>query len=261
MEGTPAVSCMCLTYGRPQVVEEAIHSFLLQDYPGVKELVVLNDFGRQTLICDHPEVVVINVPKRFRTVGEKRNCCAALASHELLFVWDDDDIFLPHRISYSVQMYDASKRFFKPSKAFTLSNGQLSGPTSNLFHSGSCFARSLYDEAHGYPHIGSGQDMELELAFERILGPGKNFNRISPEEIYYVYRWGGTGSFHLSAFGRDRAAAKTGNEKVAEYVEKQVAEGEIPSGQIDVRPHWRMDYLGLVRDYLAKKSATVTCDA
>ena len=44
---------------------------------------------------DHPEVQVVNLPRRFRTVGEKMNAAVALASHDLLFVWDDDDLFLP----------------------------------------------------------------------------------------------------------------------------------------------------------------------
>jgi glycosyl transferase family 2 len=87
---------MCLTYGRPHLVEEAIASFLRQDYAGVKELIVLNDLPEQPLQFDHPEVKIINVDKRFRGVGEKRNACAALCSHDLLFAWDEDDISLAH---------------------------------------------------------------------------------------------------------------------------------------------------------------------
>ncbi|HEY0602798.1 MAG TPA: hypothetical protein VGD58_07800 [Herpetosiphonaceae bacterium] len=73
MEHTPAVSCICLTYARPELLEEAVYSFLQQEYPGLKELIVLNDYAEQTLMFDHPEVRVINLPWRFRTVGEKRN--------------------------------------------------------------------------------------------------------------------------------------------------------------------------------------------
>jgi glycosyltransferase involved in cell wall biosynthesis len=98
MEGLPELSCVCLTYGRPAVLEEAIHSFLQQDYQGTKELVILNDYEDQILEFDHPEVRVINVPRRFRTVGEKRNAAVALCRHDLLFVWDDDDLYLPHRL-------------------------------------------------------------------------------------------------------------------------------------------------------------------
>ncbi|MCX6908301.1 MAG: glycosyltransferase family A protein [Verrucomicrobia bacterium] len=54
MNETPAVSCMCLTYGRPQVLAEAVQSFLQQNYAGPKELVVLNDLDCQTLRFEHP---------------------------------------------------------------------------------------------------------------------------------------------------------------------------------------------------------------
>ena len=117
MKQQPAVSCICPTYGRPALLEEAIYCFLQQDYPGPKELIVLNDYAGQTLLFDHPEVRMINLPTRFRTVGEKRNAAVALAAHDLLFVWDDDDIYLPHRLSFSVANFDAQKGFFKPNQA------------------------------------------------------------------------------------------------------------------------------------------------
>jgi len=246
---------MCLTYGRPHLLEEAIQCFLRQDYAGTKELIVLNDFSEQFLEFPHPEVVIVNCPKRFRTVGEKRNACAALTSHELLFVWDDDDIYLPHRLRFSVQMLNPEKGFFKPSKAWTLNNGIIGGPNANLYHSGACFTKDLFDRAHGYAHMGSGQDMDLELAFERIIGKGKNYNAIKPNEIYYLYRWGGTESYHLSGFGKDKPYAPTGNDRVAEYVQRVVATGKIPTGVVSLSPTWRRDYSELVRkaiDLLAK---------
>ncbi len=104
-----AASCICLTYARPDVLEEAIYSFLQQDYSGPKELVILNDYDQQILEFDHPEVRVINLPKRLHTVGEKRNMAVALAAHDLLFVWDDDDIYLPHRLSFLLERFDPKR--------------------------------------------------------------------------------------------------------------------------------------------------------
>jgi glycosyltransferase involved in cell wall biosynthesis len=251
MNGKPAVSCMCLTYGRPKVLEEAIHSFLQQDYEGTKELIVLNDYKDQVLEFDHPEVVVINVNKRFRTVGEKRNATAALCSHDILFVWDDDDIYLPHRITYSIERYDEQKQFFKPSKALVLNNGKIEGPKSNLFHSGSCWSRQLFDKVRGYCHMGSGQDLEIEAQFEKKhTGKGKNLNNIPNDDIYYLYRWGGTGSFHLSGFGKDKAGEKDGNAKVAEYIERKKEAGQIPTGIVKLNPHWEQDYRRMICEYL-----------
>lgn len=246
---TPPISCMCLTYGRPHVLEEAIESFLRQDYKGDKELVVVNDFEDQTLVFDHPQVHIINIKRRFKTVGEKRNAVAALCSYDWLAVWDDDDIYLPHRLSYSMKMMEESKRYFKPSKAFVLNDSKLSGPKSNLYYSGGIWHRSLFDQVRGHAHMGSGQDMEIEIKFQEIV-PKKNYDAIKPEEIYYLYRWSGTGSFHLSGFGRDNEKKKSGHEQVANYINEKKKKGLISTGEIVLNPCWKIDYLELVKNYI-----------
>jgi glycosyltransferase involved in cell wall biosynthesis len=201
MSFQPAVSCICLTYGRPELLEEAIHSFLVQDYAGPKELIVLNDYAGQSLTFDHADVQVINVNKRFRTVGEKMNAAVALASHDLLFVWDDDDVYLPHRLSFSVSRFDRQKGFFKPDKAWYWENGKLSGPANNLFHVASCWSRDLFDAVAGYAAEGTGYDLIFERRLEEQFPGSVAAYDIRPEEVYYLYRWSGTGSYHMSAFG------------------------------------------------------------
>jgi glycosyltransferase involved in cell wall biosynthesis len=256
METQPPVSCFCLTYGRPRILEEAIHSYLLQDYAGPKEMIVLNDYADQILAFDHPEVEVINLPKRFRTVGEKMNAAVALASHDLLFVWDDDDIYLPHRLSFSVANFDPAKGFFTAKRAWLWNAGQLSGPSVNLFHAGSCWSRSLFDAVGGYPAYGSGYDMIFEKQLERRF-PGSTAPRLGElEEIYYIYRWVGTGSYHMSAFGGMESGQNVGQAEVAAAVEKQVRRGEIPLGRVVLQPHWKQDYPQLIVDHLATLAET-----
>lgn len=251
MEGQPAVSCICLTYGRPQVLEEAIYSFLLQDYDGCKELIVLNDYAAQTLLFDHPEVQVINCPQRFRTVGEKMNAAVALAAHDLLFVWDDDDIYLPHRLCFSIEHFDAQKGFFKPDKAWLWKRGELSGPLGNLFHVGSCWLRRLFNGVRGYPAEGTGYDLIFEERLAKHFPGSTKPYAIRPEEIYYIYRWGGTGSYHMSGFGHYKAGANVGHEQVEAFVQQRVKRGEIRQGTIPLQPGWRTDYRQLVFSYLA----------
>jgi len=255
MNELPPVSCMCLTYGRPAyIVEESIECFLKQDYEGEKELIVLNDFDKQTYVFEHPQVKIINIPQRFKTVGEKRNAAASLCSHDILFVWDDDDVFLPHRISYTIQQMQEHKRyenFFKPARALTLNDNVISGPKGNLFHSGGAWSRKFFDEVGGYPHMGSGQDWGLEVKFEKSdKFEKKNYNKIPIEEIYYIYRWSGTGTFHLSGFGQDKKNKETGNKKVEEYIQRKIEKGEVPTGEIFLKPHWSVDYLQMVTDYI-----------
>ncbi|HYH44954.1 MAG TPA: glycosyltransferase family A protein [Thermoanaerobaculia bacterium] len=255
MDTPPAVSCFCLTYGRPRLLEEAVHSFLQQDYAGPKEMIVLNDYAGQVLELDHPEVQVINLPKRFRTAGEKMNAAAALASHDLLFVWDDDDVYLPHRLSYSVANFDPAKGFFKAHQAWFWSDGRLNGTLENIFHAGSCWSRSLFDAVGGYAADGCGYDLLFEQQLESRFPGSTAARRVEPEELYYVYRWGGTGSYHLSGFGALEAGQNVGYAQAAAAVENQARRGEIPVGRVVLQPHWKHDYPQLIADHLAARRA------
>ncbi|MEZ4710311.1 MAG: glycosyltransferase family A protein [Caldilineaceae bacterium] len=247
----PAVSCICLTYGRPAILEEAIYSFLQQDYRGTKELIVLNDYVEQTLAFDHPEVRVINLPKRLNTVGEKMNMAVALASHDLLFVWDDDDIYLPHRLAFSLAHFDPEKGFFKPNQAWVLNNGALNGPHHNIFHVGSCWSRALFNEVRGYPAEGTGYDLIFEQRLTQKSPYHTKVYDIKPAEIYYLYRWGGTGSYHMSGFGNLKPGENVGHQQVETYVQQRASRGEIPKGCIPLQPSWKTDYRRLVSSHIA----------
>ncbi|HLX09363.1 MAG TPA: glycosyltransferase [Thermoanaerobaculia bacterium] len=259
METRPAVSCFCLTYGRPRLLEEAIHSFLRQDYAGPKEMIVLNDYADQVLELDHPEVQVINLAKRFRTLGEKMNAAVALASHDLLFTWDDDDIYLPHRLSFSVAAFDSRKGFFNAASAWVWNAGSLSGPAQNRFHAASCWSRALFDAIGGYAAAGSAADAMFEQRLAAAFPGATAHLAVTPEEIYYVYRWHGTGSYHLSAKGQARSGQNRGYPEVAAAVELQAQRGEIPLGRVVLQPCWQHDYAQLVADRLvAQRTADAT---
>ena len=240
----PPVSCICPTYGRPALLEEAVQSFLLQDYPGTKELIVLNDFDQQILSFDHPEVVVVNVPRRFKTLGEKHNAAVALATHDLIFLWDDDDIYLPHRLTFSVERFDDEKGFFKPARALVSVDGRLSGPASNVFAAGSCWSRDMFERVRGYAPVDVAHDVELEARFEEAAPGSTATYDIDPDEIYYIYRWG-TGAYNGSGFSENQ------HDAVAEAVQQQVQGGLLDVGQISLTPRWRRGYVELAREYLA----------
>jgi hypothetical protein len=249
----PAVSCISLTYGRRQeILEEAIESFLMQDYGGQKELVVLNDFDQQTLEFDHPEVKIYNVAQRFSSLGEKLNAAVSLCTHDLIFVWDDDDIYLPHRLSLSVKRLDPERGFFKASHAFYWNDGEITDIAGNVFHSGACFTRQLFDRVQGYPHVNASADQHIEGLMNKHRAGATEPDRIAAEELYLIYRWGGLNSYHGSGFGDDDPAGKKGYELVGQYVLDAARQGTIPVGLVTLFPHWKTDYVDLTRKYLKK---------
>jgi hypothetical protein len=227
----PPVSCVCLPQGRPELLEEAIYSFLQQDYQGQKELVILNDKPNQLLEFDHPEIRIVNLSEQFFEPSQKRNAAIALCSHDLIFVWDDDGIYLPHCISFSIDKFGKRKGFFKPTKVFVWSDGALRVPRQNIFHSGICLTRKSFDKIRGYTfneklHF---YKEEIEAQFERKYPSLVQFYDIAIEDIFYIYRWGGVKTF------QNNDAAKP---------------DEIKQGHIKLNPHWKADYPKLVRDYL-----------
>lgn len=246
LTSAPPVSCICPTYGRVELLEEAIESFLRQDYPGPKELVILNDYAGQTLSLDHPEVKIVNRAERFASVGDKYNAAVALASHDLLFVWHDDDIYLPHRLSLGVAECEGGAAFWKSDKAWFWNSGHVSGPEKNLFHGGSCWRRTLFDEVRGYPG-GVRYDADFEQRCNGgTVGPIKRVS-LPHEDIYYVYRWGGTGSYHYS-MSADPGPTR---QSVVDHVGQQALRGMIPQGRVELRPHWKTDYAAQVREHIA----------
>lgn len=240
-QNLPGISCICMTYARPQLLEEAIHSFLIQDYAGPKELIVLNDYAPQILEFEHPEVQIINLPYRFRTVGEKMNAGVALAQYDLICLWDDDDIVLPHRLSLAGQR--VTNQLFRATHAWFWNDGILSGPARNAFHAGSCYPRPLFDRVGGYTALGNGQDREFESKLVKMAPDRLEKVDLSPEEVYYIYRWQGTGSYHLS----QAVGTLSGEEEAAAYTQRQAERGELAHGHIRLCPHWADDYLQLVR--------------
>lgn len=98
----PPVTCVCPTYGRFGKLRESLACFLAQTYPN-KRLLILNDSEVPiTLAEPYPNVMVLNVNKRFETLGEKRQYLLDLTTTPLLLHWDDDDILLPWHIAQSV---------------------------------------------------------------------------------------------------------------------------------------------------------------
>lgn len=237
----PLVSAMCATYGRPEMLEEAIESFHRQDYAGPKELVILNDLASQVLEHNHPDVRIINADERYATLGDKRNAMAALCRGRVLIGWDDDDISLPWRITQAVEQL-REREYFKPNKAFILTPkgiAALSGKSP--FPTQFALRRTLFDRAGGYRAMNSGQDIELE---RRFRGHART-TALEPVAYPYMYRWQ-CGTWNLSAFGRDEEGETSGYERIRERAE------ETPKGRIILEPQWRADYVAMQRAFVAR---------
>jgi hypothetical protein len=195
------MACLCVTYLRPKRVAEAIACFERQDYPeALRELVVLDDAGQYAQLAGK-RWQVVSTPRRFRTLGEKRNAAAALAAPDTdaYVIWDDDDIYLPWHVSAVARALTKSP-WSVPTKIYRDMFGrlELNDNDYRYYHSAWGFTRELYQRAGGYPFAQRGED---QMFRERLEAAGATPADSSADgEPSYVMRWfAEPGAWHFSA--------------------------------------------------------------
>lgn len=104
----PAVSVVVPTHDRPQLMAEAVASVLVQDYAGPLEVVVVFDACEPVL----PDVVVpagrtlrAVVNERVRGLAGARNTGILAARHDYVAFLDDDDTWLPGKLSAQMPVF------------------------------------------------------------------------------------------------------------------------------------------------------------
>jgi glycosyltransferase involved in cell wall biosynthesis len=241
------VSCLCATYNRAplylNLVEEAVESFLRQDYPN-KELIVFNDTPGQTLHFDHPEVQVVNTPFRCASLGEKRNLLAAMADGELICIWDDDDISLPWRLSRSVVLLGDAD-YYNPGAYWYLDgNGLHHDHAVGFCYNASLYRKCAFDDLGGHPSISVGEDaaMDAKLRTRNVaMAPP-----LARNEWFYIYRWG-VSPVHISGRGLDSFW-------------ETIGERPIQPGEYVLKPHWEQDYIALTQAHALMLDSKMTND-
>lgn len=204
MEALPLVSCIMPTYGRPEYVSESVAMFLAQDYPN-KELLILNDCAGQEFSGHFPNVRIINQPWRWPSLGEKRNGCITAASGSVIAVWDDDDVYLPWRISHSwSEMRRLGTPFYRPAEFWAYwgsdalhDNQAVEGWIS---HPWVMFTRDLWAAVDGYPNADLGEDAQFFERIHQTLGEAFIKYEIARNDRFGILR--GTSQYqHMSISG------------------------------------------------------------
>lgn len=233
------ISCLCPTFNRyPQLgflFEEAVECFLRQDYAD-KELLILNDTPGQKLSFDHPQIRIFNSQIRLPDLSAKVQYLIDRADGDLFCRWDDDDLSLPWRLSYSLVRLGARVEW-RPEN-FWFANG--SNPWKEDHHPGNTHVMAIWRRdalAAIGGHYPAGFSGGEDLTFNRLLaeaGHPKRGDLIPADDMFYVYRWG-TGSQHLS--GKSDCSPRPHQ---AHW--DMLGRAPIEAGVFTIRPHWRTDY-------------------
>lgn len=248
------ISCLCATFARGGtdkqfLLEEAVESFRRQTYK-YKELVVVNDDPTQQLDIQGVDgVVVFNMPRRFRGLGEKWNFLASVATGNLMVLWDDDDIHLPWRLQLGRDTI-GDKDYLNPRQEWFENYGKLEHMhgQNNCFHS-SMWSRYAHNTIRGFAYNSTDNDADAHYRISAACDQGF-LTRVPQATLpldkwWYIYRWGVSGS-HVSAAGE-------GNEN---WIKR--ADAVRPTGRFTIVPTWKADYVKMTRDIIIAERRKAT---
>ena len=244
----PLISCKMITYGRVEFLEESLHSFLIQDYPGEKELVIVNDYPLQKLVFDHPQVRIYNLDETFKTIGDKENFATDLCRGEIICQWDDDDVAMPWHLKNVAKYFTDGVNILHWNPGVFYNNGNITDITWTG-NSGIVFRKSAWKAIGGHPIENAGYDMTF---VERLHKHGGVLFAAPPKHgASWFYMWGGRG-YHMSGLGTDTGNKPNVIERHSAHVENLRKKGLIPTGDVQLNPHWEIDYQSQFNEYVRK---------
>lgn len=238
------ISCVCVTHGRGHLVNQALESFIRQDTDGfTTEFLVYSDCPEQIIECKIPNVIVINTDP-IPDLSLKFNKAIESASGEYIAWWEDDDISLPFRLKHSLERIRRSdKCYYKQDRCWFMNSDKLQ-IERNLFFGNSMFKRSSYIESGGAVE---GKPADLSAHESMISSCGLCLEEPSPEEIYFVYSWGG--SDH-----HDSGICGTNLDRFKAFRQSSLSSPNFVPGRFVLSPAWKLDYCKLIEDVLKKES-------
>lgn len=248
MSSLPFISCKCITYGRVDTLEEALYSFLIQDYPKDKcELVIVNDYPEQELVYDHPQVTIYNLDSTFPLIGEKENYAIERCKGELIAVWDDDDVAMPNHPQNIAKHWQADTNIIHWETGVFYNEPSITA-IRGIGNSGIVYSKDVWEKIGKSPLENAGGDMTLVTKIHALGGVVNA--KMPEEEASWFYMWGGRG-YHQSGQGTDDGSRPNIIERHSAHIEKLRRQGVIPTGRIQLMPKWKKDYAQMLKDYVS----------
>ena len=246
----PFISCKCITYGRTDLLVEALHSFLIQDYPKDKcELVIVNDYPLQKLHYSHPQVKIYNLDTTFPLIGEKENYAIERCQGPLIAVWDDDDVALPNHLNNIARHWKDDTNIIHWETGIFYNEPNITS-IMGIGNSGIVYSKDIWERIGKSPLENAGGDTTLT---SRIHALGGVVNVKMPDsEASWFYMWGGRG-YHQSGQGTDDETKPNIIQRHSEFVESLRVKGKIPTGDIHLVPAWKKPYDKMLEDYINKQ--------
>jgi len=180
---------VCATYGRVPYLSRMLSSFTEQTYDD-KHLVIVNDDKNIELCCDRKDVTILNCNNRIK-LPHKRNMGISIGEYDIIMPLDDDDVFMPDRITNHLRHYeDGDVNAYRNSTSYII-YGDTFTKTDAPPHNSMSFKQSEWRRVGGYTDNYVYEDVELH---DRMSGVKTTHCEQCRD---FVYGFGGV-NYHLS---------------------------------------------------------------
>lgn len=205
----PLVSCIMPTSGRPHFVTKAIRSFSQQNYQNKELIIVYNEESDLATDIDVPTGVRL-IKTMARSIGAKRNEACKNAGGTILAQWDDDDVYMPDRLSVQVAPLLSGEYEITGLNNFRfheIQTGLYWVCTPALFNrlfvenvaGGTLvFLKMLWEDHNAYPPVSLREDADFLMS---VIRKGARLERIDGRELFiYMRHSANTWRFNAGTF-------------------------------------------------------------
>ena len=189
----PNVSILMPTYDRRNFLPLIMTNLYSIDYPKDKLEVVIIDDHKSPLFINDTEVkmvmerVGINInyirdTSRHLSIGEKRNRLVKFAKHKICINMDDDDIYFPNYIRYSVDLLQSNKYglvgsaqmlFLYPHHNWKIAGIQCESKRQ-IHEATMCFTKKYWRSMGGFSKNGNGEGAKMVDFNDKEMFADKN---------------------------------------------------------------------------------------
>lgn len=235
------VTVLTLTYQRHFILEEAIESYLRQNFEEKSEMLIINDSPKVEYVYEHPKIRIINLKKRFPSVGQKLKFGFSKCKYDNIFRLDDDDLLAPDALNNTwddiqkhpdYEIYRSDGHYFFEHNKYK----GISGSVNN----GNVYTKKYLSRIE-IPNKSFGEDCAMTFDFNAKIYVS---NR---KQKTMIYRWG-MSTYHISGMGDISSDdMKDWTDKIVDSVAKE-RKTSPEEGKLVLNPHFDEEYYEQIAD-------------
>lgn len=229
------ISVLTLTYQRHHLLEEAIESYLRQDFLGESEMVIINDSPKVDYIFEHPSIRIINLKERFTSIGKKLSFGFSQCKYDYIYRLDDDDLLTPWalRNTWDDIITHSGYEIYRSDGHYSFEHNSFKAISSNV-NNGNVYSKNYISRIE-FPDSSFGEDSAITYHFN-----GKIYESHLGDKSM-IYRWG-MNTYHISGMGDiNNEARNEWTDRIVQTTDKNSKKG-FEEGVVILTPHFGEEY-------------------